>query len=52
MLLFQNTTNMPFAVAAAAWGHYVGCKTMNPKVFDALRAFRQTYINKGPEVVP
>ena len=22
MLLFQNTTNMPFAVAATAWGHY------------------------------
>ena len=52
MLLFENTTNMPYAVAATAWGHSVSCPTMNPKVFDALRAFRQTYINKGPEVVP
>jgi hypothetical protein len=52
MLLFENTTNMPFAVAASAWGHYVGCPTMNDKVFDALRAFHEKYINKGPEVVP
>jgi uncharacterized protein DUF3105 len=51
MLLFENTTNMPFAVAASAWGHYVGCPTMNDKVFDALRAFREQYIDKGPEVV-
>jgi hypothetical protein len=51
MLLFQNTTSMPFAVAAAAWGHYVGCPTMNDKVFDALRDFREAYIDKGPEVV-
>jgi hypothetical protein len=52
MLLFENTTNMPYAVAATAWGHLVGCRTMNPKVFDALRAFRESYIDKGPEVVP
>jgi len=52
MLLFQNTTNMPFAVAAAAWGHLLGCKTMNDKVFDAVRDFRTAYINKGPETVP
>jgi Protein of unknown function (DUF3105) len=52
MLMFQNTTNMPFAVAAAAWGHYVGCPTMNDKVFDALRTFHDAYIDKGPEVVP
>jgi hypothetical protein len=52
MLLFENTTNMPYAVAATAWGHMVGCPTANPKVFDALRAFHETYIDKGPEVVP
>jgi hypothetical protein len=52
MLLFQNTTNMPFQVAAAAWGHYVGCPAMNDKVFDAIRDFRTAYINKGPETVP
>jgi hypothetical protein len=52
MLMFQNTTNMPYAVAAAAWGHYVGCPTMNDKVFDALRAFHDSFIDKGPETVP
>jgi hypothetical protein len=52
MLLFQNTTNMPFQVAAAAWGHYVGCPKMNNKVFDALRTFHDQYIDKGPEIVP
>jgi hypothetical protein len=52
MLLFENTTNMPYAVAATAWGHSVTCPTMNDKVFDAIRTFRTAFINKGPEVVP
>jgi hypothetical protein len=52
MLLFENTTNMRYAVAATAWGHSLTCPTMNDKVFDAIRAFRTAYINKGPEVVP
>ena len=52
MLLFENTTDMPSAVAATAWGHSLTCPTMNDKVFDALRTFRTAYINKGPEVVP
>jgi Protein of unknown function (DUF3105) len=52
MLMFENTTKMPYAVAAASWGHYVGCPAMNDKVFDALRTFHDQYIDKGPEVVP
>jgi Protein of unknown function (DUF3105) len=52
MLLFENGTKMPYAVAATAWDNQLGCKTMNPKVFDALRAFREAHIDKGPEVVP
>ncbi len=52
MVLFENTTNMPYAVAATAWGHSVTCPTMNDKVFDAIRTFRTAFINKGPEVVP
>jgi hypothetical protein len=52
LLLFENGTKMPFAVAATAWDHQLGCKTMNPKVFDAIRAFRAEYIDKGPEIVP
>ena len=52
MLLFQNTTSMPYAVAATAWGHMLGCPRMNDGVFDALRTFRTRYIDKGPERVP
>jgi hypothetical protein len=52
MLLFENGTKMPYAVAATAWGHLLGCPTMNDKVFDAIRAFRANYVDKGPEVVP
>jgi uncharacterized protein DUF3105 len=52
LLVFENVTDMPYAVAATAWGHLVGCETMNDKVFDALRTFRTAYIDKGPENVP
>ena len=51
LLLFENGTNMPFAVAATAWDHQLGCPTMNDKVFDAIRAFRDEYVDKGPEKV-
>jgi hypothetical protein len=52
LLLYENATDMPFAVAATAWDHQLGCPTMNPQVFDAIRAFRTEFIDKGPEVVP
>ncbi len=51
-LLFENATKMPYAVAATAWTHMLGCKEMNPQVFDAIRTFRDEYIDKGPEKVP
>lgn len=49
LLLFQNKTNMPYEVAATAWGHVLGCKHFTPRVFDALRDFRLAYTNLGPE---
>jgi hypothetical protein len=52
MLLFQNTTGMKAAVAATAWGHSLNCPAMNDQVFDAIRTFRTSYIDKGPEAVP
>jgi hypothetical protein len=52
VLLFENATNMRYAVAAAAWGHLIGCPKMNDRVFDALRAFFKDYVDKGPEKVP
>lgn len=52
LLLHENGTDMPFAVAATAWDQRLGCPTMNDRVFDALRTFRAEYIDTGPEVVP
>jgi len=51
-LLFENRTNMPFEVAATAWTHQLGCPTFNDRTFDALRAFRTQYVDKGPEYIP
>lgn len=50
-LLYQNNTAMPYAVAATAWTHILGCPKFNPHVFDALRAFRAKYTLKGPELI-
>ena len=52
MLLYENTTDMEYEVAATAWLHSLGCPEYNDRVPDALRTFRQRYIDKGPETVP
>ncbi len=51
-LLFENNTNMPYEVAATAWTHILGCKTVDDKTWDALRAFRDRFTDKGPELIP
>jgi len=51
LLLYENTTDMPFAVAATAWTQTLSCDEMKPEVFDALRTFYQQYVDKGPEQV-
>jgi hypothetical protein len=51
-LLFENNTKMPFAIAATAWTHLLGCPKMNANVFDAIRAFRDAYVDKAPEQIP
>ena len=45
----------PFAVSA--WigdssGHILRCKDVNDSTWDAIRAFKETYRDKGPEFVP
>ena len=50
-LLFENNTNMPYAVAATAWGHMLACPSMNDKVFDAIRSFRASYTLQAPEKI-
>ena len=52
MVMFENTTGMPAAIAATAWTHSLTCDEMRPEVFDALRTFRDEYLDKGPEQVP
>lgn len=51
-LLLENTSQMPFAVAAVAWTRYVGCERFTDRAFDALRAFRVDAVDKAPEQVP
>ena len=52
LLLYENTTGMDAAVAATAWDRLLACPEMNDQVFDALRAFRTAFVDKGPEKVP
>lgn len=55
-LMFENQTDMDAAVAATAWvqgePQSITCAEWNDRVFDALRAFRLEYIDKGPEFIP
>jgi hypothetical protein len=52
MVLLQNNTKMPFQVAAVAWRHHIGCDKVDAKTWDALRAFRDSYVDTAPEAVP
>jgi hypothetical protein len=51
MLLYQNPTKMPYKLAATAWDQLLGCNEINDKTWDALRTFRDRYIDKAPEKV-
>ena len=51
VLLYENATGMKYAVAATAWRHLLGCPRFNDNVWDALRAFRDEYTLKAPEVI-
>jgi hypothetical protein len=52
MALMRNNTKMPFKTAAVAWRHYVGCKDAGPKSLEAMRVFRDRFVDKGPEFIP
>ena len=52
VILTANQTAMPFEVAATAWRHYVGCRTVNGATFDALRDFKIQYRDQAPEHLP
>jgi hypothetical protein len=44
--------SMPSAVAVTAWGQQLSCPKWNDKVFDAIRAFRVAFVDRGPETYP
>ena len=50
--LLVERANLPGAVAASSWGQQMICTEFTDATFDALRAFRTTYVDKGPESVP
>jgi hypothetical protein len=64
MILVPDQSGMNYAVAATAWtdadasgpepsyGRLLGCPQANPQVYDAIRAFRDAYRDRGPEYVP
>jgi hypothetical protein len=51
MLLIPRASMEP-EVAATAWTHVLACPEMNDSVFDAIRAFRDTWRDTAPEFVP
>lgn len=51
LLLYESPTNMSAAVAATAWNQSLTCSTSGPKLWDALRTFRDAHLDRGPEKV-
>jgi hypothetical protein len=51
MVLVPNA-RMPYEVAATAWTKVLACPKAAPAVFDAIRAFKVRYRDRGPEYVP
>jgi hypothetical protein len=51
-VLLVRRDSMDVPVAATAWKESLTCPEMNDQVFDAIRAFRDTYRDNGPEFVP
>lgn len=50
-ILVENA-DIPGQVAASGWGHQLICPRFTNATFDALRTFRATAVDKGPENVP
>jgi Protein of unknown function (DUF3105) len=52
VLLFENNTNMQPEYAATAWTKSITCPQLTTQAIDAMREFRKTYTDKGPEFIP
>jgi hypothetical protein len=51
MILTPNGTRMRPQVAATTWGHQLLCPELNDRTYDAIRAFRERWRDRGPEFV-
>lgn len=52
VILVENRTDMPCDLAVAAWEHVMRCRRLTPEALDAIRAFRDPYVDQGPERIP
>ncbi|MFA9270457.1 MAG: DUF3105 domain-containing protein [Baekduiaceae bacterium] len=52
MVLLENNTDMPYEVAAVTWTRSLTCKEFTDETFDAIRVFRDRWVDKAPELVP
>lgn len=52
VVLTPNETGMDAQIAATAWGNALVCPRVNDRVYDAVRAFRDRFRDRGPEFVP
>ena len=51
MVLTPDTRTLPVPVAASVWTRSITCPKVTPQTWDALRLFRDTYRDQGPEQV-
>jgi hypothetical protein len=52
VILSPNLTGMRYEVAATTWTKTLTCPRANDRIYDAIRAFKVAYRDRGPEFVP
>lgn len=51
-ILIQNNTGMGAHVAATTWTRAITCRQIDDRSLDAIRAFRDRFVDQAPELVP
>ncbi len=52
MVLMENNTEMEPQLAVVTWTRSLTCDDITDKTFDAVRVFRDRWVDKAPEFVP
>lgn len=52
MVLMENNSDMPYEVAALTWTRSLTCDEFTDETFDAIRVFRDEYVDQAPELIP